>query len=182
MMRRYICKQPGCPFGTDETNVMEQHLLVPHNGPTCPCPFINCPKSFSNWEETSAHLYKDHSISERTEDNRVVWSHGCLPYRSFFTCPICNVEVITKWNGVKIGDHCQKHTFAELLAAVAPLIDASIFARGTTLVLRHSPYVLCKASRRQIFTFLTLTADETKQVKSLGDIDRFAMERGITEL
>jgi hypothetical protein len=59
-LARYICGMEGCPFGTDDKASMSGHSSIPHDGPFCPCPFLNCEMVSEDWLSVSRHLSRAH--------------------------------------------------------------------------------------------------------------------------
>ncbi|KAE9368212.1 hypothetical protein N431DRAFT_414487 [Stipitochalara longipes BDJ] len=62
---RNICSIPGCPFGTDDNDVMNAHLSIHHDGPFCPCPIPSCHWVSQDYDSASAHLDRDHDHDTR---------------------------------------------------------------------------------------------------------------------
>jgi hypothetical protein len=180
-MCHYLCQRPGCPFGTNKSEVMNEHLLIPHNGPHCPCPMPECQTICKSHDAVALHLAVSHSCGSRQVSREILFDQGFFVGRSAFTCPILGCLHICKasWNDGVARSHCQMHSFDDLLAVAVPLVNAWRFCwEGQRLWIGSKIYCPTPTSN-QIFTHLAFSDEELRAVKSLADVNRFCVEKGI---
>lgn len=127
---RYICSIPGCPFGTDNEDIMDAHLLIPHQGPFCPCPIPSCQRVSQDYDSASTHLGLEHDYDTRQCFYFEIYRHFDSHY-NIFLCPICHNKIkpaCERDSSARL--HCQKHDYQELLPASNALMKAWTFAFG----------------------------------------------------
>lgn len=184
---QYLCKRSGCPFGTNTSGVMDEHLLIPHDGPHCPCPIPDCQTICKTWEAVAQHCAAGHSDTTRFSFQGEIYEQGFDNWNSAFTCPVSGCLYVSK-RYVRYAetllasarDHCQRHNFEELLAVAMLLVDAWRACAGNWYL--RVPFLkieLGKPTSNQIFASLAFSDDQLSEAKGLEDLHRLCVERGI---
>lgn len=185
----YLCGQRGCPFGTKRSVSMDEHLLIRHDGPHCPCPIPDCGTIHKDWEAVAQHLASYHSSSTRKAFSKAVHDQGFGYYYVVFTCPIPHCHQTTgkhdwHWNAARLARrHCNElHKFEDLLSAAESLVRAWRFSFEFLWVGSapfKSDFRLEKPSSNQIFAYLAFPDAELYKVEKVEDLDQLCLERGI---
>lgn len=154
----FICDVPGCPFGTDSRDDMDDHGTIPHEGAYCPCPMPNCPQIFQDWGSASAHLARSHDADDREAHEKKLLNQGFWWRNSVFTCPICKVEIKILLNKAscdeKIRDHCSRHETEFLDFYKGELVRTFASSNRRRLWYPRMP-LLNPATDEQVFAYLT---------------------------
>jgi uncharacterized C2H2 Zn-finger protein len=184
----YLCTHPGCPFGTKSSTDLDEHLLIPHDGPHCSCPIPGCKTVCRNWDAVRQHLAADHSRSTREAVEDVLNSQGFYYCDSALACPVLSCRHVVQsfsWNTsleCQTRVHCQKHDFATLRSAAKSLVNAFRFTfEGYFLWTKPLKFKLNAetSSSNQIFACLTFTDAELSEAEKPEDLDRLCFEKGI---
>jgi uncharacterized C2H2 Zn-finger protein len=186
-MSNHLCIRRGCPFGTKSSAAMEEHRLVPHEGPHCSCPITECKIVCKNWAEVKQHLGECHTKAARDAVRNVLHDQGFGYILKAFTCPILACRQVVwqhySWDFVMdVRKHCMEHEFATLLSAAEPLVNAwRLCFEGYYVVTRLFKFDLYSATRSssRIFAYLAFPEAELLEAKTNHDLDRLCLEKGI---
>lgn len=180
---KYLCKQPGCPFGTNTSTAMDKHLLIPHNGPYCPCPGLDCPIVCKTWEAVDQHLVVGHTRSAFSTS--YLWNQG-FSFTWRFVCPIPSCLHICKssYHDTTIQNrarhHCQQHSFEDLLANARLLADAWRSSIGDCFLwIKGVQRDESAPTNNQIFATLAFPDTLLQRVTTLADLEGLCIEKGI---
>jgi hypothetical protein len=182
----HLCRRRGCPFGTNLSAAMDEHLLIPHKGPHCPCLIRDCQTICSGWEELAQHLASGHTFAARRSVEGVLRDHGFEPWQYSFACPILSCHWVIKrphWvRNMDVRKHCREHDFVTLLSAAEPLVNAWRIAFGGRWI-STEPFKFNlnseEPSSNQIFAFLAYPDAELFKANMPKDLDRLCLEKGI---
>jgi hypothetical protein len=187
----HLCIRRGCPFGTKSSAAMEEHLVVPHEGPHCSCPITECKIVCKNWAEVEQHLGECHTKTARDAVKNVLRDQGFGYIWNAFTCPIPSCRQVVRhsrdeWCGTEVRKHCIEHEFAALLSAAEPLINAWRFCAEDRYIwtnLFNNPFKFdfnpTKSSSNHIFAYLAFPEAELMEAETNRDLDRLCLEKGI---
>jgi hypothetical protein len=184
----HLCTHPSCPFGTKSSTDWDEHILIPHDGPHCPCPIPECKTVCRNWDALRQHLGADHNWSMRSAARDVLHSQGFKYWVVTFTCPVLSCRQVVCDFGrysdlaYQIRLHYQKHDFATLLSAAESVVNAWRFTfEGYFPWGKLSKFDLKAetSSSNQIFAYLAFTDAELSEAEKPEDLDQLCFEKGI---
>jgi uncharacterized C2H2 Zn-finger protein len=186
-----LCSRRGCPFGTKSSADMDQHLLIPHEGPEglhFPCPIPDCQTGWKDWEAVAQHLASGHTRAARQPLEQVLGAQGFDYWETSFTCPIPVCHRVFKrsyWVADmerKAREHCLEHEFATLLSTAESLVNAWRLAfEGYNLYSNPFKFAIntWSLSNNLVFAFLALPSALLLEARTPEDVDRLLLERGI---
>ena len=165
----HICNVQGCPFGTDDKDAMDHHLSIPHEGPFCPCPIPNCGAVSRDWESASNHLTREHDYTSKESFKDEIHKQH-LRRDGIFVCPICSHEV--EYAGqFKVRNHCQKHSYQQLLQASTALLHAWTFCLGPKVELRFDLWKVTLTGD-EILAYIILPSEELEKSCNKADFEQ----------
>ena len=166
---KYICNVPGCPFGTDEKDAMQEHLATPHDGPFCPCPIKDCEVVSQDWDSASTHLAAAHDHATRQLFQQQIHSQHLYPAIAF-VCPVCHHETkhAREWN---VREHYQTHSRQKLLLASESLLTAWIFAFGEDVQLSFKLWEFTLTGT-ELLPYIILPSKETDKFRIKADFEQ----------
>jgi hypothetical protein len=165
---RNVCSIPGCPFGTNHKDAMDEHLSIHHDGPFCPCPIPGCPKVSQDHDSAFTHLARKHDYNTRMHSWLEIMKQ-CLSSDGIFLCPICQKEMgRARGTPSSARLHCQKHDHQELLRFSEALMKAWTFSFGS---ITHGPERLT-ITGDMILPYIILSDEEIEKLHTKADFEQ----------